>query len=71
MEGNNGYGVANLSPAEAVALMARKSCAANSQNAVDPKQIILGVISACSVMLFILLTCVLIAYLSMAALNAF
>jgi len=71
MEGNNGYGAAKLSAAEAVALMARNSSANNPQNTVDPKQIILGVISACAVMMFILLTCVLVAYLSMAALNAF
>lgn len=43
----------------------------NVPTSIDPKQIILGVVSACAVMLFILLMCVLIAYLSMLAMNSF
>jgi len=43
----------------------------NVPNSIDPKQILMGVLSACAVMLFILLMCVLIAYLSMAAMKSF
>ncbi len=67
----NGYSASKLTAAEAVALMARGAGGTGSQNVIDPKQIILGVVSACAVMLFILLMCVLIAYLSMAAMNSF
>ena len=70
MEGN-GYSASKLTAAEAVALMARGANGTGSQTVIDPKQIILGVVSACAVMLFILLMCVLIAYLSMAAMNSF
>jgi len=38
---------------------------------IDPKQIIFGVLSACILMMMVLLMCVLIAYLAMAAMQAF
>ncbi len=37
----------------------------------DPKQVFFGVMMACFIMLFIMLVCVLIAYLSLLALHAF
>jgi len=37
----------------------------------DPKQVFFGVLMACFIMLFIMLTCVLVAYLSLQALQAF
>ncbi len=38
---------------------------------IDPKQIIFGVLTACTIMLAILLMCVLVAYLTMAAMQSF
>ena len=72
MEETTGYSVSKLSAAEAAALLAAGAVDRRGPLVtVDPKQIALGIISACSVMMFILLMCVLISYLSMAALNAF
>jgi|GEM_PF-2313121 len=69
---SNGYSVSKLSAAEAAALLAAGAVDKRGPAVtIDPKQIVWGLISACSVMMFILLMCVLIAYLSMAALNAF
>jgi len=39
--------------------------------AIDPKQIIFGVLSACALMLAILLMCIFVAYIAMAAMQAF
>ena len=37
----------------------------------DPKQVFFGVIMACFIMLFIMLVCVLVAYLALQALQSF
>ncbi len=71
MEGNNGHTASKLSVAEAAAMLAAGNPDVKRPVTIDPKQIILGLLAACSIMLFVLLTCVLIAYLSMAALTSF
>ena len=72
MEDNFGYSAANTEAAvKLAAAMAASMQNGNSSPTVDPKQVMLGVASACFVMLFVLLSCVLIAYLSLAAMNAF
>ncbi len=72
MEENFGYVTANTEAAvKLAAAMAANMQNGNTSPAVDPKQIVLGVLSACFVMLFVLLSCVLVAYLSLAAMNAF
>jgi len=72
MEDNFGYSVADTETAvKLAAAMAANMQNGNSSPAVDPKQVVLGVVSACFVMLFVLLSCVLIAYLSLAAMNSF
>ncbi|MCP4646451.1 MAG: hypothetical protein GY852_01785 [bacterium] len=72
MEDNFGYSAANAETAAKIAaVMAANMQNGSSSPAVDPKQVLLGVVSACFVMLFVLLSCVLIAYLSLAAMNSF
>jgi len=72
MAENYGYTAANAeAAAKLAAAMAAQMQNGSSSQVIDPKQVLLGVVSACFVMLFVLLTCVLIAYLSLAAMNAF
>lgn len=72
MEENFGYAAADTDVAvKLAAAMAANMQNGNSSPAVDPKQVVIGVLSACFVMLFVLLSCVLVAYLSLAAMNAF
>ena len=71
MEETTGYSVSKLGAAEAAALLAAGAADKRARSVIDPRQIIMGLISACAIMIFTLLTCVLIAYLSMAALNSF
>ncbi len=51
-----------------LALQAEES---QSSTLPDPKQVFLGVLMACFIMLFIMLVCVLVAYLALQALQAF
>ena|GEM_PF-2488740 len=51
--------------------LALQSEQSQSSTLPDPKQIFLGVLMACFIMLFIMLVCVLVAYLALQALQAF
>ena len=67
----NEYSTANANADPALIAAAQALQEGKAPATVDPKQVLIGVASACGVMLSVLLMCVLIAYLSLAALHAF
>ncbi|MBD3397658.1 hypothetical protein GF412_00795 [Candidatus Micrarchaeota archaeon] len=67
---NYAYRTAALDPAS-IALAARATQKADARIVADPRQVLFSVFSASMIMLITLLSCVLVAYLSLAALKAF
>lgn len=66
---NYAYGAAAIDPA--MVLAAQAASGGSARTVADPKQVLFSVFSASMIMLITLLSCVLVAYLSLAALKGF